>query len=572
MRPIKRQLNLSAVLSVLILLLTAANGYSQSNPSKPPKLILQITVDQLRGDMPGSVYDQLGQGGFRYLYQKGIVYENAHHRHANTETVVGHATLATGADPADHGMIGNIWFDKELNRVVYNIEDDRYSLVGEGGGVDKKAELDPTQKLAGTDGRSPAAMLSTTFSDELALRTHGKAKIFGVSVKDRGAVTMAGHAGKAFWFSKAKGEFVTSTYYYDAYPQWINEWNKKKLPLAYADTNWDLMHDKSTYTYGNFDDMPYETNLPGYGVVFPHPFGKADGKLFTSLLTCSPVGDELSLQFAQELIVKEELGKDEVTDYLSISFSSTDYVGHMFGPSSLESEDNLLRLDKTLSELFAFIDKQVGLKNTLVVFSADHGAAAVPAQLNEFGIDAQYFVPDKLDKEKAIEKIKSTYGIAQELISGFNHPYIYLNNEIIREHKLDVNEVSRAIAEELVKFKGVAYAVPSIDLAEGKIPDTRLYRQILRNFNPKRSGDIYLVLEPHWFVNDFDGLTVASTHGSPWRYDTFVPIVFAGNGLAAQTVFREVQTVDIALTLSKYLKIKAPSGATGSPLSEVLDQ
>jgi hypothetical protein len=382
---------------------------------------------------------------------------------------------------------------------------------------------------------------------------------------------MAGHAGKAFWFSKAKGEFVTSTYYYDAYPQWVNEWNQKKVPLTYADTNWDLMHDKSTYTYGNFDDMPYETNLPGYGVVFPHPFGKADGKLFTTLLTISPAGDELCLKFAQELVVKEALGQDGVTDYLSISFSSTDYVGHFFGPSSLESEENLLRLDKTLSELFAFIDKQVGLQNTLIVLSADHGAAAVPAQLNEFGIDAQYFVADSLDKEKAIEKIKSKYGVAQELISGFNHPYVYLNHDIIQEYKLDVNEVSRAIAEELVKFKGVAYAVPSIDLVEGKIPDTRLYQQILRNFNPKRSGDIYLVLEPHWFVNDFNGSTVASTHGSPWRYDTFVPIIFAGNGLAAKNIFREVQTVDIALTLSKYIKIKAPSGATGVPLAEVLD-
>ena len=569
MESVKKHIRITALLTALILLLPAAHAYNLDNQ---PRLVLQITVDQLRGDMPGSVSDRWGKGGFRYLYEKGIVYENAHHRHANTETVVGHATLATGADPADHGMIGNIWFDKERNRTVYNIEDDRYQMVGKGGGVDKGSEIDPTQKLAGTEGRSPAAILTTTFSDELALRTNGKAKIFGVSVKDRGAVTMAGHAGKAFWFSKAKGEFVTSTYYYDEYPQWVSEWNQKKVPMAYADTNWDLMHDKSTYTYGNSDDMPYETNLPGYGVVFPHPFGKADGKMFTTLLTISPAGDELCLKFAQELLVQEGLGQDSVTDYLSISFSSTDYVGHIFGPSSLESEDNLLRLDKTLSELLAFIDEQVGLKNTLVVFSSDHGAAAVPAQLNEFGIDAQYFVPDKLDKEKAIEKIKSTYGIAQELISAFNHPYVYLNHEIIRQHKLDVNEVSRAIAEELVKFKGVAYAVPSIDLVEGKIPDTRLYQQILRNFNPKRSGDIYLVLEPQWFVNDFDGLTVASTHGSPWRYDTFVPIIFAGNGLDAETVFREVQTVDIALTLSKYLKIKAPSGATGIPLTEVLGQ
>jgi len=560
----------SLVFVILLCIMATVQTYAQ-NPSKDfPRLILQITVDQLRGDMPASVYDRLGEGGFRYLYENGIVYENAHHRHANTETVVGHATLATGADPADHGMVGNIWFDRELGRVVYNIEDDRYSLVGEGGAVDKDLEMDPTQKLAGTDGRSPATLLSTTFSDELALSTNGKAKIFGVSVKDRGAVTMAGHAGKAFWFSKSKGEFVTSTYYYDAYPDWVNEWNREGLPQAYANTDWDLMHDPSTYTYGDFDDMPWETNFPGYGIVFPHPFGNADSKYFTTLLTLSPAGDELTLSFAKELLLKEDLGQDEVPDYLSISFSSTDYVGHMFGPSSLESEDNLLRLDQTLSELLDFVDQQVGLTQTLIVLSSDHGAGEVPPQLNGFGIDAQYFEPDSLDRDRAIETLKASYGIAGELISGFNHPYVYLNREVLQKHQLDADEVSRAIAQELMKFNGVAYAVPSIDLVEGKMPDTRLYRQILRNFNPKRSGDIYLVLEPHWIVNDFDGLTVASTHGSPWRYDTFVPVIFAGNGLAAQRVFREVQTVDIALTLSKYLKIKAPSGATGAPLTEVL--
>jgi arylsulfatase A-like enzyme len=273
-----------------------------------------------------------------------------------------------------------------------------------------------------------------------------------------------------------------------------------------------------------------------------------------------------------ELLLKEKLGQDEVPDYLSISFSATDYIGHIFGPASLESEDNLLRLDKTLSELFAFIDKQVGLDKTLIVLSADHGAAEVPAQLNGFGIDAQYFEVEKLDKERAIKAIKAKYGIAEELISGFEHPYIYLNHDILQKKKLDADKVSRAIARELAKFKGVAYAVPSIDLIEGKMPDTRLYRQILRNFNPKRSGDIYLVLEPQWFVNKFEGLTVASTHGSPWRYDTFVPIIFAGNGLTAKTVFREVETVDIALTLAKYLRIKGPSGATGAVLVEVLSQ
>ena len=190
--------------------------------------------------------------------------------------------------------------------------------------------------------------------------------------------------------------------------------------------------------------------------------------MFTTFLTVSPVGDELCLKFAQELVLKEKLGQDDVPDYLSISFSSTDYVGHIFGPGSLESEDNLLRLDKTLSDLFAFIDKQVGLDNTLIVLSADHGAAEVPAQLNEFGIDAQYFEAEELDKERAVQAIKAKYGIAEELIAGFNHPYIYLNHDILAKKGLDADEVSRAIAKELAKFKGVAYAVPSVDLIEGQ--------------------------------------------------------------------------------------------------------
>ncbi|MBT8292478.1 MAG: alkaline phosphatase family protein, partial [Eudoraea sp.] len=266
-----------------------------------PKLILQITVDQLRADLPMKVYDRLPAGGFKYLYEQGIVYEDAYHRHANTETVVGHTTLATGADPSSHGMIGNIWFDTETRQTVYNVQDINYPLLGAGGGVDKKTEIDPTQAAATTDGRSPMAILGTTFSDELALFTNGKAKIFGVSVKDRGAITLAGHAGKAFWFSKAKGEFVTSTYYYEDYPEWVKKWNARKKIHSYLNTSWELMHDKATYTYGEADAMPWETKFPGYGVVFPHPFGEMS-KYFTTFLTLSPVGDELTLDFAKTLI------------------------------------------------------------------------------------------------------------------------------------------------------------------------------------------------------------------------------------------------------------------------------
>lgn len=558
----------SILLLGVLLLIGLQASFGQSNSK--PKLILQITVDQLRADLPRTVIDRLPEGGFKYLYNQGVVYENAHHRHANTETVVGHTTLATGADPSGHGMIGNLWYDKELKRTVYNVEDYRYPLIGSNAGVNKKTEIDPSQAAASTDGRSPSAIISTTFSDELSMNTNGKAKVFGVSVKDRGAITMAGHAGKAFWFSKAKGQFITSSYYYNSYPDWVNKWNDQEKYKEYANTSWELTNDISTYIYGEEDDMPYETNFPGYGVVFPHNFGDSDNKYFTTFLTLSPVGDELTLDFAKELIVAEQLGEDTITDYLSISFSSTDYVGHIFGPSSLESEENLFRLDRTLANLIKFVDKKIGLENTLIVLSADHGAPEAPDRLKKFGIDAGYFNLSSLDTLSIQQVIRKKFNVTEKIISGYFHPYVYLNSDVIEKYNLDVNEVSRTLAHELQMQKGIAFAIPSIDLLEGKIAHTKLNISVLRNYNPKRSGEIYIVMEPNWYINNFDGLEVASTHGSPWKYDTSVPIIFAGNGLSHQNIFRNVETVDIALTLSNYLNIKIPNASSGKPLLEVL--
>jgi predicted AlkP superfamily pyrophosphatase or phosphodiesterase len=386
---------------------------------------------------------------------------------------------------------------------------------------------------------------------------------------------MAGHAGKAFWFSKKTGEFVTSTYYYKEYPSWVKAWNAKQIAFSYSGKSWELMHDRSAYLFGNRGDVPYETSFPGYGRVFPHPFGKSDSKYFTTLLTLSPVGDELALSFAEAVIEGEKLGQSGTTDYLSISFSSTDYVGHLFGPSSLESEDNLLRLDRTLAELFKFVDQKVGLANTVIVVSADHGAAEIPGYLSEFGIDAKYFKPDALDpktleKQPAIEALKKKLGIDKELIQSYFQPYVYLNHEVVQERGLNLAEVERTVAAELEKIDGIWLAAPSSALADGSFPNTPLEEAILRNYNSKRSGDIYVVFKPAWFINDSDGLSVASTHGSPWRYDQFVPVIFLGPGMPPQRVFREISTVDVAPTLSAILGITYPSGSVGKPLVEVL--
>ncbi len=553
----------------LLIMVWATGGLAKP---AAPKLILQITVDQLRGDQPARFLDQMGEGGFRYLLEQGVVFKDAHHRHSNTETVVGHTTLATGADPAAHGMVANVWFDRETGKLAYNIEDDRYPILTEGADVDRSTEIDSSQALASTDGRSPANILVSTFSDELAMHTAGRAKIFGVSVKDRGAVTLAGHSGKAFWFSKAIGEFITSSYYYDEVPDWVNAWNQQKKPSAFAGKSWELLQDRSAYLFGDADDRPWEMDMQGFGRTFPHAYGSSTGKYFNNYLIYSPAGDDLTLDFAKTVIDAEQLGQDEVTDFLAVSFSTTDYVGHLFGNSSLEAEDNLLRLDRTLADLFAFVDERVGLENTLIVLSADHGGPEAPGYWESMGIESGYVSPDEWDKEPAIAALKARFGIGQELIQPFFPPYVYLNREVIKEHGLDQGEVEQAVADELMGIKGVSMAVSSTALRENRLPDTPLVRAALRNFNPKRSGDILILFRPQYFINHFNGEAVACNHGGPWRYDTFVPIIFAGFGLKPLEVFHRVETVDVARTLAAWMGTKPPSGASGQILSEVLEQ
>lgn len=502
----------------------------------------------------------------------GVVFQNAHHAHANTETIVGHATLATGAHPSAHGMVGNLWFDRETGFTTYNVEDPDYSLLTEDADVDEEAEIDPTQRAARSEGRSPAAILVSTFSDELRSYSGGQSKVVSVSVKDRGAISMAGHSGTAYWFSKAGGEFVTSTYYMDQYPDWVTAYNAKQPAQQFANTSWELLHEQSSYLFAETDDREWETDVAGFGRVFPHHFGDGTSRYFTTWLTLSPAGDKLVLDFAKHALVEEQLGQDAITDYLSVSLSATDYVGHVFGPSSLEGEDNILQVDRIIEDLLAYVDEKIGLENTLVVLSADHGGPDSPGYLNSLGIPAEYVDPDSWDKDSAVTRIKDQFGISGELFETYSHPYLYFTEEVKNNSRIDIEALEAAVIDELSEFKGVSLAVSSAALMRGNLPDTHLYRAVVNNFHSKRFGDIFVVFEPNWFINDFEGLMVASTHGSPWNYDTYVPIVFAGAGLHAQTVHRRVHTVDIAPTLSSYLNIKPPSGSVGTPLLEVLQK
>jgi predicted AlkP superfamily pyrophosphatase or phosphodiesterase len=551
--------SLATLITVLtfLLLLPPATAASVA-----PRLVLQITVDQLRGDLPARYADRLTEGGFRYLMEKGTWYMDAHYQHANTETAVGHATLATGADPSRHGIVANDWIDQKTGAFVYNTEDERHHIIGK----EPKAH----------EGISPRNLLASTISDELVVHKGGRSRAFSVSVKDRGAILPGGHVGKAFWFSKGSGQFVTSTYYYDDYPSWAKKWNAAKPADAFKGKSWELLNDRSTYVHGQMDDRPYEADLKPLGRVFPHTLGD-DSKYFYLLLTLTPFGDMLTFDFAKALVENEKLGQNDtgVPDYLHISFSSTDYIGHLFGPSSLETEDNILRLDRTLSDLFQFIDEKVGLNHTLIVLSGDHGAPEAPEYMATLGLSTGRFAFDWFKIEGPLTKaLQKRFG-RDDLVTGHSHPYLYLNIDAVTSAELDVADVERFVADELMKIPGIAYAQTRRDLLAGRITESPVQNQIRRSFHPIRSGNIHMVPEQYWFLHSTEEAekmgvgSIAAIHGSPWAYDTFVPIFFAGHGVPAQTIVRRVAPTDIAATLAAYLGVKPPSGSVGTVLWEI---
>ncbi|PSL20420.1 alkaline phosphatase family protein [Shimia abyssi] len=549
-------------LSGLLLVMTCA---ANAGLSETPRLIVQITVDGLRGDLISRYMDSFGDDGFRRLIANGVWYRDAHHAHANTETIVGHATLATGAHPSEHGMIGNAWFDRVDGRLVYNIEDPDYPLLpvpGFGGEVE---QLDPTQEAAVSDGRSPLNILASTFGDELFKSSNGRSKVIGISGKDRSAVAMAGHAGKAYWFSASTGAFETSAFYHDDYPAWVQEWNKARPADALVGKAWELNAPIESYLFGAQDDRHFETDLKGFGRTFPHAYGRPEHGLYYTQVLLSPYGDELTAGFAMAAITAEGLGQDAAPDLLSVSFSGVDATNHFFGPSSLESEEMVRTLDVTLAEFMAFTDETVGAERVLYVLSADHGMPEAVELMHEHGRAVERNYNEALQDELN-ELVVNALGVTGA-IKAFFRPYIYLDHQAIGDAGVDARDVERLIVDDLNGRIGIAMAMPKVPFGEQR--GDFLEKPIRRNFHPERSGDIYVAQAPYSFLMD-EG-PIAIMHGSPWRYDTHVPIIFAGSGIEPAQVMRSVETVDVARTLALMFGTTMPSGASGEALYEVFE-
>lgn len=503
------------------------------------------------------------------MEEQGIWYRAAFHPHAHTETAVGHTTIATGAYPSRHGIIANAWTSPEGKKVD--------AVYGD-------TLVTGTQEA----GSSPSLIQASTFSDELRIATGGKSRSFAVSLKDRAAIPLAGRTGKAFWFSSTAGattggQFVSSTYYYgDTLPAWANDWNALKRADSFANQSWNLSHDRASYWFANTPAFANPKDPAHYGVTFPHPFGPVGEKnpLFYTKVTASPVGDELTLEFALALIEHEQLGQKGVPDFLGLSFSCNDFIGHIFSNTSMEIEDNFLRLDRTLARLFQAIDRnpKLGLKNTLFVLAGDHGAPEIPEYLAglKFTLPAGVNEPGRIEfaalTTAAKEALMKKYG-RDDLLFGFKVPSFYLDRALIASAGLDQAEVERVVVQAALSVPGVAAAVRTSETEAETGLDPELMAQIRRNYFAGRSGDVFVVQQPYWQISEDtrgEAMSVLN-HGSPWAYDTYVPVVFAGAGLSHATVDRRISTTDVAATLALEFETKFPSGCIGSPLREVLE-
>lgn len=512
-----------------------------------PALAVLISIDQLRADMPPRLMARFGKGGFRRFYDEGVVYDAAAYAHSATETAVGHATLSTGALPRDHGIVGNEWSERGAR--IYAVDDAASELLG-GSGV----------------GKSPVRLLVDTLGDVLVgARPH--ALVRGVSEKERSAILLAGHKGVAYWLDDGAGSFVSSRYYVERLPSWVEAFAAQNPAEAYRAKGWQLLQPESAYVAR--DDQPWEQRGGALlGTVFPHAYGTVTGAQYLHAIKSTPAGDELTLAFVRTLLEHEPLGEDRVADLLALSFSSTDYVGHAFGPESREAEDNLLQLDRLLAALFELLDARIGKGRYFAFLSADHGGCESPEYFVSKGQDAGRVDPSLL-RSTVDAGLRARFDVGVELVSDFVNPSLFLNEQRIASLSLDLAEVERVAVELAKTVPGVHAAYSRTELVAGNGPDQPFKARMEQSTHPERSGHVYIVPKQHWLLaTQPDKLT--AMHGTPWPYDAQVPILVWGTGAPAKHVARPVDPRDIASTIAALLQLELPPTATGKPLTESL--
>jgi predicted AlkP superfamily pyrophosphatase or phosphodiesterase len=525
---------------------------SQETKQQKPKLVVGIVIDQMRYDYLTRFTDRFGENGFKRLLNNGFSIENAYYNCIPTYTAVGHASIYTGTTPDSHGIISNNWYDKFLKKSIYCVDDNNYKTIGNTSDIGNK---------------SPFRMYTTTVTDQLHLAQNMNGKTIGIALKDRSAILPAGHtANGAYWFDGGKnGQWISSTFYMESLPKWVTDFNSSGKANDYLKNPWNSLYEIKTYTNSIIDDNIFEGKFKGETTTsFPHdiPSLKASNGNF-DILKGIPAGNSFTADFTKAAIIGENLGKSKFTDFLAISFSSTDYVGHQYGPASKEIEDTYLRLDKDLADLLSFLDKQVGENNYTVFLTADHAAVDVPSYLQSLKIPAHYFDIKKF--RQAVLAITKKYFNSIELIENISNYQIFLDKQKIESLGLDKNTVAEKLAEEVIALEGIYKAVTAKTLQTARFTDG-IMNSLQNGYNQKFSGDVMLIPFPATLTRGRTG----TSHGSGYSYDAHIPLIFYGNGIKKGVSKKRYEIIDIAPTIANLLKIEVPNASTGKIIDEAL--
>ena len=556
------------LLSIFLILLVSLSFFeTKAQDDSNPKLVVGIIIDQMRANYLYKYQERYGEDGFKRLIRNGFNYKNANVNYIPSETAPGHASIYTGTTPSYHGIIGNSWFDSETNAVEGNVSDKLEKIVG-------SVNDNPY-------GVSPNKLMTSTITDELKKTSNFKSKVISVSIKDRGAILPGGKsADGVYWhdWESSPGYFVSSSFYMETLPNWVNKFNQLEKSDAYLNETWNTLYPIETYTLSTPDDNTYEPSLGGkISPTFPYNFKtmrekyRDKGSEF-QLLWISPKGNTLLTEFAITAIQEEKLGKDNYTDFLNISYSVPDVIGHTFGPQSVEMEDIYLRLDNEIATLLKALDTKIGKENYTLFLTADHGAMENVSFLKNHKLDAA--IARTTSDARNLEAFLDTkYGKAS-WITAVNGNNLYLNKVTIDEQKLTLPIIQKEAADYLMTLPEVSFALTADDL-QTHVYEEGIRKTIQNGYHVKRSGDLIISYSSGTIIHPNSNIDIemvnGTVHGSSYSYDTHVPLIWIGKGIKSGESVRAVNPIDIAPSLSMFLNIPLPSASQGNPLTELFE-
>lgn len=518
-----------------------------------PKLVVGIVVDQMRWDYLYRYYNRYKPNGFKRLLSEGFSCENTYINYIPTYTAIGHSTIYTGSIPAIHGITGNDFFIEATGKSIYCTDDSTVTTVGSNTNAGKM---------------SPRNLLTTTIGDELRLATNFRSKVIGISLKDRGSILPAGHtANAAYWFDLSNGKWISSTYYMNELPAWVNKINDQNLAEQYLKHNWNTLYDIKTYVQSLPDKNPYEGKYEKRSAT---SFEVETSDMFKEdnydILRYTPYGNTLTLDLAKAAIENEHLGRGTSTDFLAVSCSSTDFIGHKMGLMSIEIEDTYLRLDIDLANFFTYLDSKVGKGSYTVFLTADHGAGYNPNFFKDNKVPAGYWIASQVQRE--LNTMLETKYNAKNMVASLSNSQVHLNNKLIAQNKLNEEAIKADVIKYLRLNSAIAFVADNTNTNEANLPDN--FNTLIKNsYYAKRSGVITYILQPGWYSGS-SATGTGTTHGAWNPHDTHIPLVWMGWGIKHGSTNRHINITDITPTLAALLHIQEPNGCIGTPVEEVL--